>query len=698
MAMMAKMRSLAPAFILTVGVLFVLFMIISDSNVLEILGGGSRTNNIGVVDGEEITYQEFQNALDQQLENRKQQTGKDLEENEIEQIREQVWDAVITQKLFAQTIKKFGITVSDQEVKDVILGDNPPDFLRRNFVDSLGNFNRQLYEEALFDPRNKEALLQAEELVRQSRLTQKLQSMILASVTVGEDEVKRKFIDQNTTIEADYALVDINLVADTEIKVTDEDLKAYYDKNINIYKIPPQRKLKFVLFKNEPSAEDTQMVVKNLMNVKNSIGADTLNFEQLSKIYSEIPTSKDTLGATALSGEIISAFNSAKTGEVVGPFPTQQGYALYKYFGAVSSKEVLAKASHILINQYGSDEKNLEEANKLYNRLAAGENFSALAKEFSMDPGSAAKGGDLGYFGKGMMVKEFEDAVFNGKVGEVSKPIKTNYGYHIIKVTDRTDKKHVTERILNQVKQSASSRDRNYNMANDFAYLAKKNDFEQEAKLMNYTVQETPLFSDKSVSIPALGQNKRLVTFSFENGVNTIGDPFKVQQGYVVVKITESLGEKFRPFEELKEQLKPIVTREMKFEKAKKIAEDLSKKLNGDLNKINSLNSKINVQQTGKFLPQTASIPNIGRDYSFINTALKLDINKVSEPVKGLRGYYFIKVTERTPFDKDAYAAQSSNLRNTMLQEKRSRYLNQWVTELKETADIKDNRHLFFGQ
>ncbi len=248
MAMMAKMRSLAPAFILTVGGLFVLFMVISDSNVLEALGGGGRTNNIGSVNGEDITYQEFQTALDQQIENQKRQTGKEPDETQIDQIREQVWDAVVTQKIFAQLIKKYGITVTDQEIKDVILGDNPPDFLKQNFIDSLGNFNKQLYEQAIFDPQNKEALIQAEELVRQSRLTQKLQSMILASVNVGEDEVKRKFIDQNTNIEADYTLVDINLVKDADIKVTDEDLKAYYDKNINTYKIPPQRKIKICMF------------------------------------------------------------------------------------------------------------------------------------------------------------------------------------------------------------------------------------------------------------------------------------------------------------------------------------------------------------------------------------------------------------------------------------------------------------------
>lgn len=697
MAMMAKMRSLAPAFILTVGGLFVLFMVISDSNVLEILGGGNRTNNIAVVNGENITYQEFQTALDQQLENQKNQTGKELEEAQVDQVREQVWDAVVTQKIFGQLIKKYGITVPDQEIKDIILGDNPPDFLKQNFIDSLGNFNKQLYDQAIFDPQNKAALIQAEELVRQSRLTQKLQSMILASVNVGEDEVKRKFIDQNMKIEADYALVDVNLIKDSDIKVTDEDLKAYYDKNINNYKIPPQRRLKFVLFSNSASAEDSQMVYKNLVNVKKTLSSDTLGFTQLVGIYSEMPYSKDTVSVTTLTGEVVSAFNNASVGEVVGPFATQQGYTLFRYDGSVPSKEVFAKASHILINQYGSDEKNLEEANKLYDKLIAGANFAALAKEFSKDPGSAVKGGDLGYFGKGMMVKEFEDACFNGKVGEVQKPVKTNFGYHIIKVTDRSDRKYIVEKIVNQVKQSASSKDKNFTAAGDFAFLAKKNDFESEANLLHYTVQETPLFTEQSGSIPMIGLNKRLVKYVFENSINTISDPFKVPTGYVVVKITEIANEKFRPFEELKEQLKPAVIREKKFEKIKTIADNLYKKINGDLSKARSIDTNFTVKQTGSFTPQ-GTIPNIGRDYSFVNAAMTAKLNKVTEPVKGSRGYYLIKVTNRSAFDQALYSQQSTQLRSTMLQEKRSRFLNQWVIEIKESADIKDNRHLFFGQ
>ena len=184
MATMAKMRSLAPAFIITVGVLFVLFMVISDSNVMETLGG--RSNNVGSVNGRDISYQEFQAAMDQQRELRRQ-SGQEIDEDLIDQFRDQVWDFVITQRLIEEQVINLNIDVSDEEVREIILGDDPPAFLKESFIDSTGNFNRELYENALFDPRNEQALIGAEESVRQFRLTEKLQTMILASTSVTED-------------------------------------------------------------------------------------------------------------------------------------------------------------------------------------------------------------------------------------------------------------------------------------------------------------------------------------------------------------------------------------------------------------------------------------------------------------------------------------------------------------------------------
>jgi len=695
MGMMAKMRGLAPAFIITVGALFVLFMVISDSNVLEALGG--KTNNVGSVNGEDISYQEFVNAVDQQRENQKKQTGKDVDEQNMEQLRDQVWDALVTQKLLAEQIDKFGITVSDEEIKETILGENPPQFIKQNFIDSTGNFNRQVYEQALFDPRNKEALVQAEEFVRQNSLNEKLQSLILASVNISEADIKNKFNEQNLKLKAQYLLVDLSLYPDSTVKYEDNDLRKYYNENLDKYKNQAQRKLQYVLFSNRPSADDSATIKRNLETVADKFKKDTSSFESYVEIYSTVPYSKDTMALNALSPAVSEILAKTSPGSVVGPAAAPEGYVLYKLVAVVPSKETLAKASHILINNMGSDEKNLEEANKVYNQLIIGGDFEKIAKEKSGDPGSGSKGGDLGWFGKGAMVPEFDKAVFAGTVGVIQKPVKTNYGYHIIKVTAKSNNKYVVEKIVNPIQTSASTIDANYNAAQDFAYVADKNGFEKEAKLMNYKVQETSPFVKESYSIPGIGANKRLVDFAYENGLNKVSEVHKVTNGYVVCRISEVINEGVKPFDDVKNLVKPLVIREKKYLMAKNYAEKLKSQIGGDLFKAKSLNQKLLVDTTGQIGPN-GSIPNIGRDYSFIDAAVKAELNKVTEPVRGFRGQFLIKVTERSSFDSAAYSIQRNSIRDQLYQEKRSMYVNQWLEKLKKDANIKDNRYVFFGR
>lgn len=695
MAMMARMRSLAPAFILSVGVLFVLFMVISDSNVLEALGG--RSNNIGSVNGVEISYQEFMQVLDRQRETQKQQTGNDIEEDQMDQFREQVWDAMVTQTLFQQQIEKFGITVSDEEITDVILGNNPPEFLKQNFMDSLGRFNREAYENALFDPQNKKVLLQAEEYVKQTRLNEKLQTLLHASINVTEDELMRKYIDQNTKVNVEYALIDLNRFPDTTIIVNDDDLKKYYNNNLEKYKIKAQRKLKYVSFPNVPSAEDSSTAKRNLENVLANLKNDTTGFKDNVDIYSSVPYSRDTVSVANLLPEDAELLINANPNSVVGPVASQQGFVLYHLVATVPSSEPTVKASHILINQFGSDEKNLEEANKIYAELMAGADFEKIAKEKSFDKGSGERGGYLGWFTKGAMVPEFEKGAFNAKVGTITQPVKSSYGFHIIKVMSRTDKKFVVEKIINPVVQSASSREANFNKSNDFAYLANKNDFEKEAEILELKVLETAEFFEDAVAVPGIGVNKRLVQFAFNNGLNTVSESFRIPSGFVVVKISEVLNERVRPFDEVKDMIKPQVIREMKFIKAKEMASSLRGKINGDLTKATSVDPKVIYNTTGDF-SVNASAPNIGRDYAFIDYSLRLDLNKLSEPVKGLRGYYLMKVLSRTQFDSTAYNVQRTALRDNLLMEKRNSYLSLWIDKIKKEAVIVDNRYLFFGQ
>jgi parvulin-like peptidyl-prolyl isomerase len=345
----------------------------------------------------------------------------------------------------------------------------------------------------------------------------------------------------------------------------------------------------------------------------------------------------------------------------------------------------------------GSDEKNLEEANKLYNELINGADFEKMAKERSGDPGSASKGGDLGWFGKGAKVPEFDKAVFSGAVGVIQKPIKTTYGYRIIKVTAKSSSKYVVEKIVNSIQTSASTIDANFNAAQDFAYVADKNGFEKEANLMSYKFQETPAFNKESYSIPGIGASKRLVAFAFENSLNTVSEVYKVTNGYVVAKISEVVNEGVKPFDEVKSLIQPLVIREKKYLMAENYAAKIKSQIGGDIWKAKSLNQKLIVDTTGQF-NLSGTIPKIGRDFSFAYAASKAELNKITDPVRGTRGQFLIKVTERSSFDSAAYSMQRNSIRDQLLQEKRNVYVNQWIEKLRKDADIVDKRYLFFGR
>ncbi|MCX8010119.1 MAG: SurA N-terminal domain-containing protein, partial [Ignavibacteria bacterium] len=285
MAIMTKMRDSMPVILFALVILF-LITIVFDWG-MNYLGLRSQGQNpvIATVNGRDITYQEFNQIVDRARENQKAQTGKDIEEDQIESFRQQVWDVYLNQILVEQQIEKWGIKVTDDEVRNIILGENPPDFLKRNFIDSLGNFNRSIYEQALMDPRNKEALIQAEDAVKQQQLQEKLNSLVSASVVITEGEVKNKFYEQNVKAEAQYVLFDPNLIPDNKVTVTDDDLKKYYEENLDKYKVEASRKLKYVIFREQPTKSDSEAVYKGLLAIAEEAKGDS-DFASLVKIYS----------------------------------------------------------------------------------------------------------------------------------------------------------------------------------------------------------------------------------------------------------------------------------------------------------------------------------------------------------------------------------------------------------------------------
>lgn len=693
MGMMAKMRSLAPWFIITVGGLFVLFMVLSDSQLVNIVG--QRSNNIGYVNGEPITYQQFTNYFETVRRQQQAQTGEDIDETQLEALRDQVWSAVVNQLLIDEKIDELGIIVTDEEVKDAILGPNPPAFLRQSFIDTNGVFNRQAYEQALFDPRNAEILIQAEESVRAQMVQEKLQAYLTGSIVVNDGEVKRRFIEQNTVITAEYGLIDYNRIPDTLVTVTDDDLRDFYNKNKSNYQVEPQRKIKYVLFERKASLDDSVSIRKNLEAIIKNIESDTASFRSFVNIYSDQPYAKDTLTVDKIHPNAVEILRQSEVGEIIGPVLALDGYSVYKLLNKIKGAEEFARASHILIA--GTEETSKQKADSVYQALMDGANFEQTAVEISEDPGSGSRGGELGWFGKGQMVPEFENAVFTGRIGVIQRPVMSQFGYHIIKVTDRSNDKYVVEKIVNKIQASGTTLDRIYENATDFSYLAKENNFDSEAELLGYNVVETPNFSENATFIPGIGASKALVKFAFENNAGSISDVYRVPSGYVVAQISEVTRAGFKPFDEVKQQLSTTVLREKKIEKSKEIAEDVYKQISihGNLNEISSLSPFARFDIAKDFSPR-GNIPTIGREQAFIAYTLEGDLNVISMPVVGNRGAYLIKVTDRTEFDQLAYEQQKNTLRESILQQKRSQFFTEWIAKVRDEADIVDNRHIFY--
>ncbi|MBI5470915.1 MAG: peptidylprolyl isomerase [Ignavibacteriae bacterium] len=677
---------------------------------MDYLGLSSgRSNDIGSVEGRKITYQEFSDLVKNASDAQKQQTGAEPDENAQKQIRQQVWDQFVTQTLVEREIKKLGLMVPDQEIADWVRGENPPEDLKRNFIDSTGNFRRDLYDQFLANPNqfireegNPTAgtawLVNYEKNLRQRRLSEKLQSIITASVHVSECEIKRRFADQSVKYDALFAFLDPNaFVKDEEVSVTDDDVKAFYQENLDQYKVEASRKLKYVAFYENPSAGDSAEAKSSIEEDAKSAtgGAD---FIMLTLERSEKPDSGTWFKHGELGPDIEAAVFSAKVGDVVGPLTQPDGYHLMKVLEERKGTTEFVKASHILIQiPAGPDSVQAKATAAEVAKLAkSGKDFAELASKYSKDPSNAQKGGDLGWFSKGRMVKEFENATFNARVGEVVGPVRTAFGFHIIKVTGKDARELKVSRIISKIIASPQTRNDVYERSKDFAVIARESEFTKEAKSINVEPREAEV-QEKGGMIPGLGMNESAVKWAFKGKVGEVSEPYSIPNGWAVFTVVEAKDAGVRSFDELKDALKPQALRKKKTEKTKEIASQLRSKLAaGDsLTKLSTLDTRLHVQRTGDFV-MSGGVPGVGRDMNFFGAAEALKPGEISQPVGSTRGVYLIQLIARGTLDSTAYAAQRETLQSQMLQEKRNRYIGEWLTKMKESADIEDNRDIFY--
>ncbi len=308
--------------------------------------------------------------------------------------------------------------------------------------------------------------------------------------------------------------------------------------------------------------------------------------------------------------------------------------------------------------------------------------------ELSDDPSAKQNQGNLGWFTKGAMVKEFEEAVFNTNAGEVIGPVKTNYGFHIIKVAAKEKKEFKIAQITKTVLPSSRSKQLVKNKADDFySDLDKGQVMDSLAKQMNLQVQETPDIT-RDGPIPGAGQNKNLLKLIFDSEVRSNTEPVKVQGGYAIYQVIQKNPEGYQNFDSVKVTLiKPKVINEKKYQILSGIANDLQ----GKIKDGNLLSLKEAVPQYMFEVADSFSVakPNrsIGQDFALSEAVLKMRPGEVSKPLKGTRGYYIVKLNSITEFNEQDYISKATDIKNNLLSTKKQQISS--IPNLKLLTSVK---------
>lgn len=664
---------------------------------------GGQNREVGEIAGQSISIDEYNNEIQIRENNYLMSMGRQAGEREKSSLQNQAWEIMIANKAIRPQYEKVGIRVTSDEVWDMIQGKNIEDGIKNSFLDSSGRFNRNRLIEYLQmikeQPANSEGRIRWE-LYRNDlgpgRERIKYENLIVKTNYVTEAEAERDYHSSNDVAEVKYVFVPSFAVNDTLVKATDADLSSYYSKNKEKYKAENTRSLSYVSFPVLPSKEDTTVV----MDEMNKIMADfkTITEDSLYASSNTEGNNPYTRYTTATLPTLLSALKESLTqGQVIGPVLEEGSYKVYKISKIGHDTVYTVKASHILIKWENDTPEGKkvakEKARKILGDIKGGASFADKAREFGTD-GTASRGGDLGWFTTGQMVKPFEKAVMEAKkAGLLADVVETDFGYHIIEVTQVKDN---TFYGVATIEHSITASEETLNLAlreaDSFVTdLSGVEDFTSRAKEHNYAVLEANDLGTSERRVGNLGEARQMVTWLFrEASVGKVSEVFDLSDNYVVAVMTGETEKGYKPLDKVKEEIRPIVTKE---KQNKYIAEKLKGKTESldDLAKMFGKDAAVYTSSDLKI--QSSNLQGVGFDPVIIGTIFSLETGKRSKPIVGDNGVVVAELQNKTIAPA---IGDFSIFRSQLLQTLNGRGGFYIAEALKEAAKIKDERYKFF--
>jgi peptidyl-prolyl cis-trans isomerase D len=355
------------------------------------------------------------------------------------------------------------------------------------------------------------------------------------------------------------------------------------------------------------------------------------------------------------------------------------------------------RASHILLKTEGKDDAVVKAtAEDLLKQARGGADFAELAKKNSDDADNAKNGGDLDYFGRGRMVPEFDQVVFAMQPGQISDLVKTQFGYHIIKLID---KKTATTRTLAEVRQQITDQlayERAQAQAADLSQtlakqISKPADLDKVAKAQGLTVQESGFFA-RDEPVLGLGPAPEAANKAFEMKPGDVTGALRASKGFMFETLVSTQAPYVPKVEEVKERVRDEVVKQKARDLSRQRAAEIAMKLKSAPDFEKAAKAAGLEAKTTDLITQDAPIPDLGVAPAVDEAAFKLAVGTVSDPIATATGTAVIKVLEKTEVTPQEWTSSKDRFREELLSDRRNRFFSAYMAKAKLKMKIEVNR------
>jgi peptidyl-prolyl cis-trans isomerase D len=537
-----------------------------------------------------------------------------------------ILNQLVFQKEIEFEAKRLGIAVSDQERADRIKQYVPTAFNGDTFV-GMDAYAREV------QTRFQLTVAVFEDLVKQGLVEEKFRKLITDGISASPAEIQEEFKNQNEKVKLDYVLIKPEDL-ESKITPTETDIKAYYEQNKAKFQIPEKRVVRYALL-------DLTQLRQNIL----------VTDDELKVVY-------------------------------------QQNIQQFQVPNRVHAEHIL------LMTVGGKTDAEVAEIKKKAEDILAqakkkGANFEDLAKKYSEDPGSKAKGGDLGWLVQGQTVPEFEKAAFSLNKGEISDLIKTQYGFHIIKVLDKEtahtktfDEVKDTLRpnfLLNKVDQEAS---KTADQLSADIRQSNKTNLDQLAQKYHLTIAEThPVGPGEPVLELGNGQDVKDEIFKLRQGDLSL--PLRTDRGYVVLSLRQSLPAHQGTLEEVRDKVVADLKQQKANEFARTKANELATRVKAG-EKFAAAAKALGLDpKTSEPFARNGSVANLGSGKQ-LAPAFTLKVGQIAPPLSLGSSWAVYQVVDRQEPNPADFEKQKKELTDTLLKQKRDLAFNAFQTTLND--------------